>query len=253
MDSIVILSDQQARYDDRVTRIGVMDFLSDFQPNTIVNNGDLFDFESLSVYRKTPRAKQSLQADLEAGREWLNLERRAAPNARIVLVEGNHEARLHNYILDNADALAGLPTLDAAAFIGVSDFEVEYVGPYGAGLDWHGILIYHGALVRGGSALTARAEYVDAGTSGVSGHTHKLGAFYHTDRSGSHAWYEGGCLCNISGPDTPPDHHGPRVRNWQQGFVYGYWSRLGMWNLYQVAITDHKFVVEGVLYGPKKG
>ena len=249
MERIVVLSDQQARFDDRLTEQSVLSFLRDFQPDLLINNGDLFDLEALSHYRKSLDAQASLEADLAAGRAILAHQRAACPDADIVLVEGNHEERLTRFLLDNARELSDSPMLHPAAFLDTQRFGVRYVGPYGVGLDWHGVLVYHGALVRAESGASARAEYLSTGTSGVSGHTHRLGSYYHTDRSGAHAWYEGGCLCNIEGPDVPPDARGPRVRNAQQVFLAGYYDS-GLWNLYQVSITRHCFIWEGKLYVP---
>ena len=249
MDRIIILSDQQARFHDPQTIRAVNKFVEDFQPHTLVNAGDLFDFEALSNYRKSQDAKTSVMRDWSAGRAILRKQRGILPEARIVLIEGNHEARLHKYLLDNAPALSEVPSLDIPYFLGLQDFDIEYVEPYGAGIDWHGVLIYHGGYVRKHSAYTARAEYEEAGTSGVSGHTHRLGAHYHTDRTGSHAWFENGCLCVVNRKGEPPSERGPRINNWQQGFTYGYFDK-GIWSLFPVSITKHKFIVESKVYEP---
>ena len=250
LDTIVICSDQQARYDDRVTGEAFYSFLSDFRPTLLVNNGDLFDFESLGTFRKTLVERASLMEDVRAGLDILMREAGASPRSRIILIEGNHEERLTRYLLDNAEALSTVPGLQVSEFLDLEDLGVEYVGPYGKGIDWHGVEIYHGALVRSDSAYTAKAEFLQTGTSGVSGHTHRLGAYYKSDGAGPHAWYEGGCLCNVVGENVPPDARGPRVRNAQQGFLYGY-ATSDIWNLYQVHITNHQFIVEGKLYAPR--
>jgi len=240
MEKIVILSDQHARYHDRRTEDAVLNFLSDFKPNLIVNNGDLFDFEALSSFRKTLAARASLEEDKAWGNALLCAQRAVVPDAEIVLIEGNHEERLERYLLDNAEALSA--SLNVPGFCELPDY-VEYIGPYGMGLDWHGVLVYHGSRL---GINPSKAELLDAGTSGVSGHTHRLGSYYHTDRSGAHAWYMGGCLCNINGPDVPPSFRGPRLNDWQQGFVVGIWDET--WSLYQVSITDHKFIFDGKRY-----
>ncbi|MBI4127981.1 MAG: metallophosphoesterase [Parcubacteria group bacterium] len=249
METIVILSDQQARFNDLLTEHSVNQFLKDFQPDTLVNNGDLFDFAALSSYRKTLTEQASLMADVKAGVDILLDQRLACPKARHILIEGNHEERLTRYLLDHAEALSDAPGLTLPRFTGLDSLGVEYIGPYGAGFDWHGVLLYHGSRISPHSAYAAKAELLDAGTSGVSGHTHRLGAHYYTDRVESHVWLENGCLCNIRGPHAPPSERGPRVQNWQQGFTVGFYES-GMWNLYQISITRHRFIWDGRMYEP---
>ena len=249
MERIVILSDHQARYNDLLTQRAYMTFLKDFQPDVVVNNGDLFDFAALSSFRRTLTERASLMEDVAAGRNILMKQREVLPRARIMLIEGNHEERLSRYLLDHAEALSDSPSLTLPQFVGLDEFGVDYIGPYGAGFDWHGVFVYHGARIAPHSAYAARAELYDAGTSGVSGHTHRLGAHYYTDRRESHVWLENGCLCNIRGPKVPPSERGPRVQNWQQGLSVGFYGN-NLWNLYQVSITRHKFIWDGRVYEP---
>ena len=53
-------------------------------------------------------------------------------------------------------------------------------------------------------------------SSGVNGHTHRLGSYSVTDMHGrSHTWYEQGCLCRRD------LEYVRGVGNWQQGFLIG--------------------------------
>lgn len=248
MDKIVILSDHQARYTDRLTWRAVLKFLGDFQPNVIVNAGDLFDLEALSSFPKTLEARASVEKDLRAGRALVKSEMVVCPHAHVVLVEGNHEARVWRYLQDNAPEMRSVVPVKEFLLGPLAD-GVQYVGPYGAGYEWHTLLIPHGAHVSKRSAYSAHAELEEAGTSGVSGHTHRLGSTYFTDREETHAWYENGCLCYIRGPHVPPSVRGPRVQDWQQGFSVGYYEG-GVWNVYQVSVTRHRFIWEGKTYAP---
>lgn len=254
LDRLVIVSDHQARYADWATHAAVCMFLKDFQPHTLVVNGDLLDLEAISTFRSSLTKRQSILEDIHAGSDILRHYRITCPKARIVLIEGNHEARLSHYILDHAAELEGLPGLTIPDLLDVKALNIEYVGPYGRGIDWHGIYIYHGARLSAHAAASAHAEYVDAGTSGASGHTQRLGAYYVTDRVGPHAWFESGCLCRIDPDGAPPSARGPRVNNWQQGFVVGYYhAGAELWNLYPVHIWNHQFVWADKLYGGHNG
>jgi len=249
VERIAILGDQHARFEDSATIEAVNHFLVDFQPDVIINNGDLVDFTALGTYRKSLGERASMSEDVVAAQSILWTQRQLFKDARIILVEGNHEERLQRYLLDNAAELADMKALTIPRILNLADYDVEYLGPYGQGFDWHGVFIYHGTRLSPHSAYTARAEYGDTGTSGVSGHVHRLGAHYVTDRAGEHVWLEGGCLCNLDGDNMPPSYRGPRIHNWQQGFTVGYWTG-ARWTLYQVPITGHQFIWDGEVYKP---
>jgi hypothetical protein len=74
------------------------------------------------------------------------------------------------------------------------------------------IITKHGTIVRKWSGQSAKAEWERYGKSGLSGHTHRLAAFYTNDFNGSHVWMETGCTC-----DTDPQY--VEQPNWQQGCV----------------------------------
>ena len=250
-EKIVICSDHQARYDNRQLEISFLKFLRDFQPNAIVVNGDLFDFEALSKFPTSLKNRTSLNEDVKAGRSILRHYREACPQADIYLIEGNHEARLDKYLVSRAPELCGIPGLNITTFLGLEELGVEYVGPYGRGVDWNGVLILHGNRVSIHAAYSAKAEFLDAGTSLVMGHTTRIGAYYLTDRRGTHAAFEDGSMTNIDPEKAPPSMRGPRQNNWQNGFMFGY-AQNRLWNLYQVSVTDNSFIWNGKLYTPHR-
>ena len=246
MDKLVVMSDLQINYQDDKTLGSVFKFLGEFQPQTLVLNGDVIDMTALSHFGMTLEQRASLDVQQQQLGAVLEKLRRTVPEARIVYVMGNHEQRLHDYIDENAAELGFLKgdELSFEKFAGLARYGIELVRPWGNGFDWHGVLITHGSIIR---ENTAKANLLREGTSGVSGHTHRISSFYKTNRSGSHAWVEGGCLCSIRGAKPPPNT--PGVVDWQQGFVVGYWDS-GIWNLYPISITSHCFIFNGQLYRP---
>lgn len=79
----------------------------------------------------------------------------------------------------------------------------------------------------------------------VTLNTHRLSAFYHTDRSGAHAWYEMGHLCDLS----QAEYMEGRVANWQQGFgVMLYNPERKTWKVEQVPIINNSFFADGKVY-----
>jgi hypothetical protein len=74
------------------------------------------------------------------------------------------------------------------------------------------LITKHGTLVRKWSSWTAKGEWEKYGKGGLSGHTHRLGKFYHRDHNGAHLWVETGCTCKLDPEYTlDPD--------WQNGCV----------------------------------
>ena len=72
------------------------------KPDVVALNGDNADFPEFGKYRLTPAFALTTQATIDFLTTLCARIRDAAPQARIVWLEGNHEVRLTNYILDNA-------------------------------------------------------------------------------------------------------------------------------------------------------
>lgn len=231
---------------------------------TVVLNGDILDFPYLSLkFLRDPAYRLRMRDDIATFKHIRVALDAAAPNAQKYFILGNHEERWTKYVQANADEMAWLlaAPLSLPTILGVDGLPTwQVVAPYGDGLDWHGLLIQHGTRISPHSAYAARAEYLDAGTSGISGHTHRGGAHFHTDRSGAHAWYEGFCLCNTNGKEgpLPPADVKAGVRNQQQGIIVVEWwgdtsfPHGGLWNVSPLVMTHQRFVWNRVLYTPKE-
>jgi hypothetical protein len=170
------------------------------------------------------------------------------PQARRVLLEGNHEQRLTR-------AIWGMPGT-AGEIAKLTAFREAITWPKLLGLDeigWEwvptaeqtrtevlpGLITKHGTVVRKWSGMSARGEWERYSTSGLSGHVHRLGVFYHRDRNGSHCWTETGCLCNLD-PEYVMDP------SWQQGLVVITWGPSGdRWNVEPIYVQDGRAVWRG--------
>lgn len=207
--------------DDRVLSI-VGQIAEHLQPDTIVHMGDLLDCYALSAYDKDPARVDSLQDEIDQGRVHLAQMRLRAPDAAFILLEGNHEDRLRRTVWNlpgQAAALAKLRVFQQAmtwpTLLGLDELGITFV-PYDSRQAKFKVfpkwILKHGTLVRKHSAYTARGEWEKYGRSGSSGHTHRLGAYFHSDHNGSHCWVETGCTCTLE-PEYTPDP------NWQAGCV----------------------------------
>lgn len=191
--------------------------------NLYVHMGDLQDCYRLSRFDQNPDRLESLQVEINMGRQHLARKRVLLPDTKMVYLEGNHEDRLRRVMWNlkgEAAALTALTNFQKAmtwpALLGLEELGVEFVPYMGSEQARRQFLpkwiLKHGTIVRKNSAYTARGEWEKYGRSGSSGHTHRLGMYFHNDHNGSHCWVETGCTCIL----TPEYVSDP---NWQQGCV----------------------------------
>lgn len=192
----------------------------ELQPDVLVHVGDLLDAWQVSDFDKDPSRRDTLQDNIDEAIALLRSIRRALPKTACYLLEGNHEQRLQRTIWrmnEKQRELARLRNFQSAmTWPALLDLRDDWHFVASQGQAKHRILpkliTKHGTLVRKWSGATARGEWERYGKSGLSGHTHRLGAFYTNDFNGAHVWAETGCTCDIN-PTYVVDP------NWQQGCV----------------------------------
>jgi hypothetical protein len=212
-ETIVVIGDYQVPYHDPRAHAVAMEYLSDLRPDMIVNIGDHLDFEGVSSFTHKQESTEKFLADVETGKELLN-DLRSTTN-RLVLVEGNHEARLFKSVQKRMPELeAVVPSV--AALLDID--EEDYIGPYGSAFEYKGLTFKHGDLH---SKYASARELELEGSSGFSGHMHRFSAHMKTDRSGEHGWWVTGCMCYTEGEQAPPAaRRGVNMmQNWQQGLT----------------------------------
>lgn len=239
--------------------------VKDAKPDTIVLVGDNLDFCELGKYRHSPAFQATTQATLDRFTLFLAQLRSSAPDSRIVWIEGNHEARLPNYVLDNARAAFGLrrgslpnerpadwPLVSVPELLRMDEFDVEYLAGYPASTFWitPRLKVIHGDLVRSGGS-TAHAYLGREKTSILYGHIHRIERAHRTrdDHDGPREVMAAspGCLARTDGvvPSTKGgiDLDGRpinRSEDWQQGLaVVPYNKTNGNFVYEQVAIHPH--------------
>lgn len=216
-----LYGDTHVPFEDKRATSVVQKVSMDYGPDIIAHMGDLLDCYSLSRYDKNPDRKETLQDEIDMARNHLAQLRDLHPNARIVYLEGNHEDRLRRLLWNLEGPAAVLAQLTAfkkyitwPELLGLRSLHIEFI-PY-AEQSRKQILpkfiLKHGTVVRARSAYTANGEWSKYGRSGASGHTHRLGAFFHRDHNGNHGWVETGCTCRLD-PEYTVDP------DWQQGAV----------------------------------
>jgi predicted phosphodiesterase len=208
------------------------------RPDVVVNLGDFLDFAQFGTFEQEPAFALTTQAALDRGHRFLAEQRANAPEADIVLLEGNHDRRLLKATIKNAAAAFGLrranvpeswPVLSVPHLLRLDELDVEYVEGYPAGIYWvnENVAAIHGHKVRSAGS-TAAAVIDDERVSTIFGHVHRIELQHKTRRTKDGPRFSfaatPGCLCRLDGavPSTKSstDSAGRpvgSVENWQQG------------------------------------
>ena len=168
------------------------------------------------------------------------LDNHTAPHAKIIYSEGNHEYRLRKYLISEAKALAGLRALTLEKLLDLDKLKIRWQAqdkPYRIG---H-LLFTHGQLISRWSAMSAKRHFERYGCCVIHGHTHRLGAFYHTDINDCYGAWEAGCLSTLT-----PDY--VTVPDWQNGFAVVHHCKK-FFSVELVAIIKNQFAFRGRQYG----
>ena len=241
------------------------------KPDIVALNGDNADLPEMSKYRLSPAFSLTTQATIDYLTTLCAQIRDAAPHARIIWMEGNHEIRLTNYIIDNAKAAFGLkqgntpdsfPVLSIPFLCRFEDFGVEYFAGYPASQFWlnNRIKIIHGTKVASGGS-TAHKYLATEKSSVVYGHIHRREWAERTrgdwDGHKTIAAISFGCLARVDGmvPSTKGgmDLDGRPitcVEDWQQGLgIIHYQEGEGAFHPEMLPIHDGTMFYKGKLLG----
>lgn len=234
--------------DDRALDL-LYQIVADLKPDLVACHGDLLDCYSISKYEKRFGHRPPLHEEIAIAKSHFSQVGRLAPKARKLFFKGNHEERLHAEIRRMASRpealeILRLPTVETAltwpALLDLDRLGWEYHDRRYNLFDR--MVLKHGNVVRKWSAYSAKEEHGKYSKSGISGHTHRRGVFEHTDWNGVHAWWEHGCLCDL----TPEYVEDP---NWQQGFLVVTWSDdKQSFGVEEVRIHDGETFFRGKLY-----
>ncbi|MCS4162732.1 hypothetical protein GGP94_003180 [Salinibacter ruber] len=220
------------------------------KPEVVVDVGDVLDFAGVSSYVGTPDLKRSLQpAICEAAHDNARL-RAAAEAEEMHILEGNHDERLNEKLLEDAQEMyqlreaeaqmnGGPPAMSVPALLNLDD----------AGIEWHegypdnelllndGLAIEHGDTAKSDSGGTVRymLKYETTDYSRIFGHIHRHEIAWDTTWKGQErrelCAASGGCLCRVDG-GVP----GVKQRqNWQQGLILCHYDPEGWKHLIEPA------------------
>lgn len=258
-------------HDDKAMSVAlqILDYEnSRYGVDEVINLGDFLDLPSQGKYAQEATFANTTQLALDAGHEFLAKQRALAPDAKIVLIEGNHDRRLQNFVEANTLSAFGLrranmpdswPVMSLPYLLRLDDLGVDYIDAYPAGVHWvaDNLRAIHGNKVRSGGSTAAAYTNATPHISTIFGHTHRLEIQSVTtyDRLGKirSMAVSPGCLCRVDG--AVPSVHGaigidgkPAVEweNWQQGVAVIKYKDTGEFFVNLVQIDDGQTVYDGV-------
>lgn len=179
MKTTLIIPDIQFPYHDAVALKKIISVASDAQPDTIVQIGDGVDFPQVSQWSKGTAGEYAttLQEHIDGYRADVLIPlREAAPQAKIVWLEGNHDLRLREFVRKYAAPLGVLRNLEVESLFGLDDLDVSYErGPLRVATN---TLVVHGHEAGGycSSASAWDAKFTKRYGSDknfIFGHTHQ--------------------------------------------------------------------------------
>jgi hypothetical protein len=235
------VAQMKTAHDERAMS-AVEQFLLAWKPDQVFFNGDMIDAAQISKFDKELHDVEGFEQDVMGVRAMFGKHRQMFPDAKFHYLLGNHEERLERYLRQNAQALRWLSDLTYYKLFDAERFKIT-IYPYRERVEIiPGVLeVTHGDKVAQKSGYTAQ-RMMEAGISGVSGHVHRLGQVFKTDRRGTVTWLEGGCLCRLD----PEYAISP---NWQQGIVVAYIDRPNKrFHLDLVPVINGRIVYAGDTY-----
>jgi hypothetical protein len=247
-------------FHDRAALDVALQIAQALQPDRIIWVGDMEDLPDWSDrFLRSPEFYWSTQPGIIETVWWLAQFRLACPDAKIEILEGNHDKRLEDALLRHLPAAYNLhppsemhlpPAMSIPRLLDLERLHIEYVPDYPNGQIWlneAGVVI-HGDVARGQSHATVSHVVKASDVTVIQGHIHRLewasrtihGAY---GRRPIYAFCPG-CLCRVDG--IVP---GAKARqNWQQGIAVVYHDDKTELTPVPIPIRQGRAIFDGVLY-----
>lgn len=244
-----VCTDVHRPYHDPLTERAVNAYLRDNGPwHGWINLGDLVDFCEISSYvvGKPGDVEGTVEESFLSANAYLDeqeeLVRGTNPNAKMVLIEGNHEHRVLDYLAKHPE-LKG--SLEVPKNLRLSARHIKWI-PYASTYEDYtkgNATFIHGYRATINHAKLTVAEY---GSSVYYGHTHDVQecSLVQKGRDKVIVGKSLGCLC------LPEQRYmGKKPSKWQQAFAVFYFFPDGYYTEHTVRIFKNRFVApEGKVY-----
>lgn len=239
-----------------------------YQPDNITILGDFIDLPAQGRFSQEAAFAQTTQLALDRGHQFLAQLRAAAPDAEIILIEGNHDLRMKTFIESNALAAFGLrqadakpddwPVMSLPFLLRLDELDIDYVDAYPAATHWDNNLTRNIHGTRANSKGSTMAQYVHElpHVNTWAGHTHRAEVVYRTvlgargEAIESYAANPGvlcrtdGAVPSVKGATGSDGAPAKIVEDWQQGFGILYYNDTESWpQVYR--IKDGTAIIDG--------
>jgi len=237
--TIVVINDIHVPNHDRKTVNAVFSCMKDIQPDEVILNGDIADFEAISRFEKGPEIEAKFGYELEELAEFFGYLRKTVPKAKIYYVNGNHEERLDKYLAKNARELAWLPSLKIENILELKRYKIQFIKDRWLIRD--GVMYSHLDKASANPGASSKAIGLKHTTDVVHGHVHKVAMMKHNN----YTFIDNGCLCEVQ------QGYVKEPSQFKQAFTVIRRYRYGdkMRNDYQlIPIENHQFWYGSKLY-----
>lgn len=210
-------------HDEKAVALGLK-VVRYYKPDIVYLLGDMIDCTGFGRFKHSLTDKRTfLATELELFREFGQRLNDASPKSTKFFIEGNHEARVEKWAMDHPQ-LTGLEEMDISKLLWLDKLGYANNGKtiIESELANGELTFTHGTHTGSNKAgFAARAEMARFGTSGASGHTHRLATYMEKSKRGVRVWIESGHMSQHQ------PHYMKTLPNWQQGLVIGEAARDG--------------------------
>lgn len=194
---VALLGDHHAPFHSKGLHKATCQWLREFKPERGVIIGDLLDYDQLSRHRPTPEWSRTVQECVNAGYNVLRDYIVASPGTKWQMLDGNHEERMRNKVIDQVRSLFGItraqteeekhepPVLATPYLLRLDELGVEWVDPAGgyenAQINLTSELaVRHGYISKKGAGSSVRATLAHLRYSIIVGHCHRQSIVHDT-------------------------------------------------------------------------
>lgn len=241
MKKVLFGSDIHIPYHSKPGTRLFLNVAEDWQPDTIVLGGDVWDAYCVSGFSKDPNRETQVDAELEEVNEFLDaLDESGAK--RKIWVNGNHEERMERILSSNAPQFYNMVKLEK--LLKLKQRGWEFI-PYKDHIQVGKVFFTHDV---GSTGRNMAFKALDAYQhSVVTGHGHRLQYIVESNATGeSMVSAQFGWLGDITKVDYM--HKIKATRDWALGFGTGHLRDNGLLHLAPIPIVQNSCVVDGKLY-----
>lgn len=213
-NKLLVFGDTHIPFHDPEPIRAMLEYARKQEIDSILLNGDIIDFYSISRWEKDPRLRD-LSKEVNDTIQFLSMLRKIWPDIPIVYKQGNHEDRYISYMAKRAPDLLGISAFDFDNVLCLEELKIHHVESR-CYTTFGKLPIVHGHEF--GHSFTspvnpARGLWMKAKESALTSHHHRTSSHSERRMGGEEdSTFSIGCLCNLR-PDYRP------LNNWNHGFA----------------------------------